>query len=324
MVTFDRVVAVDLAGYRFKFHYGTNLDWNSANLLYQGVVTEIPFTLVTLPFGKITLMAKAVDTSGNESTASANIFTDLGDPLIANIYASTVLDPTFPGTYINSSVVGSAVVATALDSFYGTDAQSFYDLNTFSFYESGSYAQMTYTTNEISVSGVLVGSKITINKTTLGIDVTVQYRLSGPGTFYNADADPFYLADTDPFYDSLPGPWLAWPGQITAVQDVYQFRMIIGAGQTQGTISAMAVVVDVPDIVESVVDLIIASSPTTIPYAKKFVSIKAVNATLQANSSGAESVEIDKSNPLSPKISAYNSSHVAVAGAKADIIIQGY
>jgi hypothetical protein len=86
----------------------------------------------------------------------------------------------------------------------------------------------------------------------------------------------------------------------------------------------MALTIDAPDIVETVSDLTISSSGTAIPYTKTFTSIKVVHATLQANGSGAVTVEIDKSSPLAPTIKAYNSSHTAVSGAKADIFLQGY
>jgi len=92
----------------------------------------------------------------------------------------------------------------------------------------------------------------------------------------------------------------------------------------QGKITAMAMVIDAPDVVERISDLTISSSGTAIPYTKNFTAIQVVNATLQTNGSGAVTVEVDKTSPLAPKIKAYNSSHVAVSGAKADIFLQGY
>jgi hypothetical protein len=324
MVTLDQVVAADLAGYRFKFHYGNNLDWGSANLLYNGIVTEIPFDLVTLPFGIVTIMAKAVDTSGNESLNSANIFINLGDPVIANAVFTTDFDPTYPGTYSNCSVVGGDVVANALDSFYGTDSQSFYGADADSFYEPGSYAQMNYITDELTIPVALAGSKATLNLSTLGVDVTVEYRLSSPGLFYGADAESFYGADADPFYEGAPGTWLTWPGQIDSAVDGYQFRVTIGAGPTQGQIQLMSLVVDAPDMNEVVSNVFIDAAGTIIPYLKSFTVITGVQATLQANASGAETVETDKTNPTAPVTKAYNSAHTSVSGASADFHLQGY
>jgi len=70
--------------------------------------------------------------------------------------------------------------------------------------------------------------------------------------------------------------------------------------------------------------LVISSTGTDIPYTKTFNVIKNVQATLQANGSGAETIEVDKTINLTPKIKAYDSSHVAVRGATSDITIRGY
>ncbi len=58
---------VDLAGYRIRFHYGSNASWADAAPLHDGLLTSSPYTPPTRPQGGITLMIKAVDTSGNES-----------------------------------------------------------------------------------------------------------------------------------------------------------------------------------------------------------------------------------------------------------------
>jgi len=92
----------------------------------------------------------------------------------------------------------------------------------------------------------------------------------------------------------------------------------------QGTIQTMSLIVDAPTIAETVSDLVINATPTVIPYLTAFTRISSVLATLQANQSGAVTVEIDKSNPVVPKISAYDVSHTAVAGATADLTLRGY
>lgn len=324
--SWNDVFDADLDGYRFKYQYGSNTDWNSATLLYNGLIKENPYDFKTLPFGVVTIMAKAVDTSGNESLITANIFTNLGDPIVDNIVIVYALDPTFPGAYSGCSVVGGDLVATALDSFYGTDSQSFYGpVSADSFYEPGAFAQMVYTTGDIPLYTTLAGSKLTLDITTQGPDVTIEYRISGPGTFYGTDADSFYGATSgDPFYDSVPGDWVPWPGQITATAEVYQLRVTIGAGPVQGKIFTMALVADVPDLIESVQDIVVGLTPTVIPYLQPFTNIVAVQATLQANSSGAVTVETDKTDPLHPTILAYNNAHIPVAGAKVDITLQGY
>jgi hypothetical protein len=299
----SRSLVPDMAGYIFRYHFGSNLDWNSSVGLHDGIVTSSPFTPEDLPYGSMTIMGKAVDTSGNESNAAVYIITDLGDAKIENIVETFDFGATsYAGTQINCYLVGVDLSADDLDSLYGTDLQSFYGSDADSFYDSSSYAQMIYTTNPITPALALVGSMMTLDVSILGIDQVFEYRKSDP----------------------TPGVWQTWPGQLPATTDYYEIRVTIGAGAVRGVISKFNLVVDAPDIREEISDLVVAASATTIPYTKNFTSIKTVTATLQGNSSGAVTVEIDKTSPLSPTIKAYNSAHTLVAGAKADIMIGGY
>ncbi|SCX94459.1 hypothetical protein SAMN05216420_101407 [Nitrosospira sp. Nl5] len=379
ILTWTEVTDLDLAGYVFRYHFGTNLDWGTAVALHSGIVTDSPFNLIALPYGSVTIMGKAVDTSGNESVNVATVFANLGDAPVANVLATNEFGPTFPGTLDNCTVSDGVVIANAADSFYGDDAQSFFGLDANSFYKpAAGFGKMVYETELMTVASVLTGSKMTLALVTEGVDVVVEYRISGEGSFYGPDSESFYGADSDGFY--VPGPeafdaitstgfdannpdsfyavdvanfnpaspdsfvavdlaefsstgsfygtgtavYLPWPGQISAKNADYQFRITVGSGDAQGKISGLTVTIDAPDIVESIADLAISSSGTAIPYTKDFTSIKTVNAQLQANGSGAVTVEIDKTSPLAPTIKAYNASHIAVSGATADLFIQGY
>jgi len=325
IITWTPVVALDLKGYIFRFQYGSNLDWNSATPLHQGIITESPYNLLTRPSGAVTIMGKAVDTSGNESLATANIFTDLGDAPIQNVVETFDLDAmSYPGVVSGGSLIAGDLLADTLDSFYGTDSQSFYTSELDSFYESSTFAQMVYTTDSITVTGALAGSLMTIVAATSGVDLVIEYRFPDSTPFYGLDGESFYGADADPFYAGVQGVWLPWPGQVVAVNDVYQFRVTLGAGTSQGIISQMSIVIDAPDIIDYVDDLLVSATGTAIPYTKVFNVIKNVQATLQSNGSGAETIEVDKTINLTPTIKAYNSSHVAVSGATSDITIRGY
>lgn len=331
----------DLAGYVFRFHYGNNLDWNSAAPLHTGVLTESPYDLITRPGGAVTIMGKAIDTSGNVSQATANIVMNLGDPPVANVLEQWDFDALgWPYDASESSgwtIVSGDPSADAIDSIYGTDDQSFYTGDTEPFYEAGAYRQMAYVTPPITVNSALAGSIMTLVAQVQGTDLRIDYRLSGPGSLYGPDAASFYDADTvafdpdlgiivvtsGPFYGP-PGAWTPWPGQLVAQNDSYQFRVTIGAGVDRGILQQLVLTIDAPDIEETLANVAIAAGGTAIPYSKPFTSIKTVQATLQANGSGAETVETNKSIPLTPVIRAFNSAHVAVSGATADITLKGY
>lgn len=92
----------------------------------------------------------------------------------------------------------------------------------------------------------------------------------------------------------------------------------------QARLNAMSLVIDAPDILEAVNDLVVSAAGTAIPYTKNFTSIKNIQATLQANGSGAVTVEIDKTLPLTPTAKCFNSFHTAVSGATVDFSLKGY
>jgi hypothetical protein len=379
ILTWTEVTDLDLAGYVFRYHYGNNLDWGTASPLHNGIVTGSPYDLIALPYGSVTIMGKALDTSGNESVNAAQIFTNLGDAPVANVVEEHDFHPTFAGTLTNCSLSSGTLIANAADSFYGDDLQSFYG-STGSFYKpAAGFGAMVYESDVVTISSGLVGSKITLDLVSEGTDVKIEYKISGEGSFYGADDDPFYSTDTDAFY--APGPeafdaidagtfdsnnpnsfavadaahfdpsnpnsflavdlgafsetgaffgsysptWIPWPGQITAKNADYQFRVTIGSGNTQGKITAFSLIVDAPDIIEIIPDLAISASGTVVTYTKDFTSIKATMfGALQPGTSGARSLTIDKTNPLAPVVHALNISGVAVSGAKVDITLQGY
>lgn len=352
----------DLAGFVFRFHYGNNLDWNSAVALHTGVLTESPYDLVTRPGGLVTIMGKAIDTSGNMSLGSANIIMNLGDPPIANIveefnfrlmgwptallylaeddylltdgygnyltdedgnYLTTGFGPIVQTANQGWTEIDGVLQADALDSFYGDDNQSFYGEDFDSFYETGTYGQMVYVTDEFAVTAALAGSIMTLTHVAEGTDLRIEYRFPGPGSFYGNDNQSFYAADDDPFYGP-PGPWQPWPGQIVTQNDAYQFRVTIGSGTTRGILRELIAIIDAPDMEETLEDVLIDVAGTVIPYTKQFTSIKTIQATLQANASGAVTVETDKTLPLAPKIRAFDDTHALVGGATADLTLKGY
>lgn len=317
----------DLAGFVFRFQYGNNLDWNSAAPLHNGLITASPYDLVTRPSGVVTIMGKAQDTSGNQSLATANIVMNLGDAPVANVVEQwdfgAMAWPYQAGEQVGWALVGGKPSANAMDSLYGTDDQSFYGADLVSFYDLSAYGQMVYVTQEIPIVKALAGSIMTLAVAADGTDLHIDYRLSGPGSLYGADNDPFYGLDADSFYDA-PGAWQPWPGQLVSKNDVYQFRVTIGAGQVRGVLNGMVLTVDAPDIVEQIADLAVAAGGTLIVYRKNFTVIKTIGATLQANGSGGETVETTKTPNLAPVVRVFNASHTSVGGATVDIQLQGY
>ncbi len=317
----------DLAGYVFRFHYGQNLDWNSAAPLHTGLLTDSPWQPDNRPGGVVTIMVKAQDTSGNQSFLVGSVVMNLGDPSIANVVESWDYKalgwPYVAAESSGWSILSGDPTANPLDSFYGSDNQTFYSGDTDPFYKAEAYAEMVYVTPPLPLASALAGSVMTLVADVQGIDLRIEYRFAGPGAFYGPDSDSFYGPDTNSRYGAA-GPWQPWPGQLAVTNDVYQFRVTIGAGATRGILKGLVVTVDAPDIEEQINDLPVAAGGTLIPFTKPFTKIVNIQITLQANASSAVTAESTKTPNLSPKVTAYNAAHASVGGASVDLTIKGW
>ena len=324
VLNWTHITDLDVAGYEIRFNYGNNGDWGVATQLTTGIVTESPFALVTRPSGTVTLMIKAIDTSGNYSYLPAKIITDLGDAPIQNVVETINFDPAFLGTLTDCTLSSGDLLSDATDLFYGANAAAFYGADTDPFYLTSAYSGFVYESTDTRIASALTGSIATLVLDYVGSSLFIEYRLSDPAQFYGEDGDLFYGADGDPFYDGVGGQWVAWPGQIAVTNDIYQFRVTPGGGATQARLNAMALVIDAPDMTENVDDLAVSAAGTLIPYTKNFTSIKNIQATLQTNASSAVTVEVDKTTPLAPTVKCFDVSHVAVSGASVDFVLKGY
>jgi len=63
-LTWPKSTAIDVIGYKLRFQQGNSREWGSAGKLHEGIVTDSPFTLKTIPVGLTTVMIKAVDAVG--------------------------------------------------------------------------------------------------------------------------------------------------------------------------------------------------------------------------------------------------------------------
>lgn len=311
-----------IAGYKLRYQNGVNTDWNTALPLSGGLVTDTNFYAAALSGIQTTVMVKAVDTVGHESPNSASVQVNSTDSLVPNVI--DVIDfkaGGWLGTRTNCSIVGGNLVANILDSFYGEDAQSFYGEAAESLYDSAISQAMVYTTEETYIGTALTGSSGVLHWTALGNNPVVEYRQIYPTPFYGADGDSKYGADPDASFYGENTDFLPMPSSIVMQNGVYQFRISLGTGVI-GEVSEFNLAVDVPDIVEVVNNFTVTGG--AIPYTRNFTAITNVQATLQQNSLGVVTIRVDKSVPLAPTITGYNSSQIATTGAKADIVLQGY
>lgn len=319
---------VDLAGFLIRANYGTSTDWGLARPLHPGVVTAPPFDISAL-HGTQTILIRAVDTSGIESATAASVTIDLGDLIVANVVDTQSEGPTWSGTLTNGTDTGTDIEA-ALESsapMYGAADALLYGAAGDAFYEGNFYAAMSYVARYTPDTLYLGDGVLKLELTVVG-DYTVDYRISTSPAFYGAGGSAFYGTGSAAFYDpSEIGTWLPWPGTLgpfETVADSYDIRLTTVAGATQGVCSQFDLITDLPDVVETLEDVVIAATSTRLPITKTYRVIKAVNLTVQTDGNGGTTARtIDKNATLGPDVEVLNAAGTAVIGL-VDAIIQGY
>jgi hypothetical protein len=321
-LTWDPIADIDLAGYRIKFQYSSNTEWGTASQLHTGLITQSPYVMATIPPGSVTIMVRAVDTSGNESVDSAYVMTDLGDTPVANVLETHDYRALgWPGTIANASILGGNIEATQNDPYFGADTGNFYGFDVDYFYHSN-FDAMTWTSAPWVPDAAAEGANMSASWGLAGNSHSVDYRDTGPEPFF-IDGDYFYSDDAAQFYSGA-GAWSTWPGSIAGRMSEYQWRVVTQSGLIGGVLSAFSVSLDVEDKTQRLGNVaLLAAGSRLVDSAGHFSVIQNVQLTLQGGSS-AVAIEItDKNATLGPLVIAKNSSGVGVV-ATVDAFLQGY
>lgn len=325
VLTWPAITGVpDLAGYLLRFQYGQNTWWPSAAAMHDGVIVNSPYTLETLPPGPITLLLKAVDTSGNESANAVAITANLGDAIAENLLVDWPQAPAFTGGTVTAGVVESGMLQGAsADAFYGAASGPFYGQDADGFYAAATWSGLGYEvgiTPEASVGAATMRLSVTL----AADSYTIDYQRDSQAAFYGLDGDAFYQEDGTAFFGTAPS-WTAWPGAVHLSEaEQIRFRVTAQGGTSRPQLSVFTPFVDVPDITERINDVAISAAGTRLPITLSYRAIANVGLTVQADGNGGVGVRIkDKNASLGPLIEVVNGSGTAVAGL-VDADIQGY
>lgn len=319
---------IDLAGFRLRAHYGTSTQWETARALHEGLVTAPPFDISALS-GTQTILIKAVDTSGLESLTAASVTLALGDVLTSNVVVTQSEDPGFTGTLTGGTDTGTQIEASVLTApmLFDPPGDPLYGAAGDPFYVGTVYSEMTYTARYTPQTSYLYDGILKLALTVIG-PYTVDYRISTSPAFYGAGGAAFYGSGSAAFYDaSAVGEWVSWPGELgpfETIADTYDIRVTTFEGAVQGIVSQFDLITDLPDVLDVLEDVAIASGSTRLPLTKTFRAITGVQLTVQTDGSGGISARIiDKDATLGPDVEVLNAAGTAVNGV-VDAIIQGY
>jgi hypothetical protein len=315
---------LDLAGYVVRFQYGNNTSWADAAPMHTGVLTSSPWTPEIFPPGPITVMIKAVDTSGNESLMPAVIQYNFGDTILDNlVFTYDDKAAGFAGTATNGSVVtsGDLVANDSGGLFWGADLARFWGADSIEFWPTSTYLEMMYIL-AYEVMPDEVGARLTLDVSIIASSYTIEYRYGTQGVFWGMDAD-FYWGSDDVLFWPPATEWTTWPGALENIQSgIVEFRIVTQAGETQGQITEFTLNFDVVDEYEELDNIAVSPFGTVLPITKLYRSINNIQLTLQEDGGTAVTAKWINKNATGPLIGVYDTDGVATSGT-IDARIQG-
>jgi predicted phage tail protein len=332
-----QAVPLDLAGFRVKWISGSNPNWDIATVVADLVLSTQIDVASVLPKGLLTLMVKAVDTAGNESTAPAVLVHHFGSEVISNQLSVVAHEPDFTrGTYTNATIVSSQLQAVDDGGLmYGTDDNAlFYQSDDSALMYQTNWQELAYEWAAVMDPQYFIGG---VQAPELVLDYfqqaelpTVEYRTGGDSIFYDPLGDdlPFYGDDDGALmYDADP-VYAPWPGRITASYDTYYFRMKCSSSRkTQGKIGPLHEILDAPNITEQFNDVSISAAGTRLSLTKIYRAIKNVNPQWQrlGNETGPlpYSASASDKSTSGPLIHVQDATGFSVS-ATIDATVQGY
>lgn len=316
----------DLAGYRVRYTSGSNVFWPIGTDVVAGLLTVNTLDVNSLLNGQVTIMVKAVDTSGNESVNPAVVITDFGDPIVSNVVVDYDLRAAgFPGTIVSGTVSGGNLVGPSVAPYWNANEDTpAYPQNTTLFWPTDTFGavewRFSYTPDaSVTDATMLIFSEIQ------GNFWTISFREIDSSLYYETlDSVPFWSSNSDAFYVDTPVDWQSWPGSVAPLRrTTYEFLVQIPGGPLQPVISEFRLVLDVKDVIDVIGDVVVSPAGTLLPLTKTFRVITAVSLTVQSGPNGAVSARIDSKSPSGVLVTALNSSGVPVT-AVLDAIVQGY
>ena len=321
LVSWEPVDVPDLAGYLLRFQYGSESAWwDTAVPMHEGVLTSSPYQLTRRPQGDVTLLIKAVDTSGNVSANPAAVTTGFAPIAVRNVAAALPQHPDFLGDITGGTVAGGDLLANNTDSFYEPADGPMYLPAADPMYGASQYSEMVYEFTVFSTESGTLLLLYTISAESL----LIEYRARGGDPMYEPASDPMYEPAAESIYGDFP-PWSVWPGSFDfngAVE--VQFRLTLAGGLVQGAIYDLTAVVDAPEVSEVLDDMPISAAGTRLALTNSYRAINNVSLTVQADGGSGVSARLkDKDPVLGPLVEVLNSAGTPVDGLL-DAVIRGY
>lgn len=279
-------VPLDFAGFRVKMHWGYNTDWSTGTIISQlqtGTVVDIS----KFAGGLKSILIKAVDVAGFESTEAAVIIRDFGRVIPANIVAQFDYAPAWPGTKTNCTIIANKLSASDANLFWQNDSNTFWSgIDTTEFW-AGQYAEMSYEfTYTPDRSQIAKPFTVALDIDILSAGYKVEYQADGGNLFWNGAPNGgdtnFWDNRVDSSFWTQDTQWHPMPEKgLEGFYGQYRFKITCFAGRFRSVINTLSVIVDVPDVIRRYAFEITDAAGARCPVVSgDFVYIKYVNPAL--------------------------------------------
>jgi hypothetical protein len=318
----------DFAGFEVRWATGDLVIWETAAPVQGSVITQTYIDLIVVGTGTITVLVKAVDTTGNVSVNAASVVRGVGDEPIDNIVFTRSDFPTWPAVIVGGTIdVGDDFIKAddSSEGFWVDDNQEFWSVDGNEFWSpSGSFKILQYRVEPFHPDPLLLPAFIDLSADVIADSWQIEYRRPSDAPIWPLDLDDDYWPtdlDDDLWDNSFS--WLPWVSQIEAEDIDYGFRIFVRTGSQQGIIKEFTIIVDAKDVIENQEDVVIAIGGTRTVPVKTFKKIVAVFGTIQTTS-GATTLEVVDKNPtLGPLVICRDAAGVDVGGT-VDLSYQGF
>lgn len=314
----------DHAGFLVRQRTGTSRLWDGATEIHEQVIRTTDFLILVHPQVQ-TFLVKAVDTTGNVSTNPAVLTIGLGDLVMDNVMVTTdhrLLG--WPGTITNASIVSGDLRAGSSGTFWTTDTAPMWPLNDGDLFWDAGGEEMMYEFSTAPTTDMLDATlKIEIE---MEGEWSIEYRTDSTELMWEEiDTELMWSVSASTLMWTSASGYLPAPAIIAPLRyGSYDFRITGEAGIVAAALIQLKIHYDVPDIEESVPDVVIAPGGTRIPITNTYRQIVVVNNTLNFDGGvGVYAQTIDKDPTAGPLVEVFDAAGVSTSGV-VDVIIQGY
>lgn len=312
----------DLAGFLVRFRPGTSQAWESASPAHDNILSTTDLQIFRRA-GIQTFLVRAVDRFGNLSVNAKSLTVSFDAAETENVVVETDHRAIgWPGTVTGGSIVGGELEADASAVFWTADSALMWSGNAGVAMWTAAYSAMIYEFT-IQPTDDLLDAFLKLPITMQG-EWSLEYQPESSALMWSATpGDAMWRSDTDEAWSDL-GPYTQWPGQLDHLRaQPYRIRVTGHAGTVQAVLQQLSVVFDVPDLVEILEDVPIASGGTRLSLTRSYRQIVSARVTLEDDGGSAAYAKVMDKSLAGPLIKTFTSSDVATTGL-VDVVVHGY